>query len=204
MRNAIHLIATSARPTWARATFLIIITALTGCALPQKAVRPAIYDFGPGSLMAPSPQPSSKSSLGPGVLLPPLAVADIEASPALDDTAVLYRLLYTNDQQLRPYALARWSMTPSQLIRHRLREHLGQSRVLLNAGESSLPDATPLLTLRIELEEFNQLFEAVDKSTGLLRLRATLTRGAAITDGRTMAAMHVRVEHLVSIHVRHH
>jgi cholesterol transport system auxiliary component len=138
--------------------------------LPQKALRPAIYDFGPGILVAPSSKPA--------VNLPPLAVADIEASPAQDDTAVLYRLLYTNDQQLRPYALARWSMTPAQLIRHRLREHMGQSRVLLNAGETSVPDASTPLTLRLELEEFSQLFWTADNSTGLLRMRATLTRAS--------------------------
>jgi cholesterol transport system auxiliary component len=170
MSNAIYLIAACARHTKAAATFSIILATLTGCALPQKALRPAIYDFGPGLLAAASSRPT--------VSRPPLAVADIEASPAQDDTAVLYRLLYTNDQQLRPYGLARWSMTPAQLIRHRLREHLGQNRVLLNAGETSVPDATPPLTLRIELEEFSQLFATVDNSTGLLRLRATLTRAS--------------------------
>ncbi len=108
--------------------------------------------------------------------LPPLAVADIDANPALDSTALLFRLTYDDAQQLKPYALARWSMTPAQLVRQRLREQLAQRRTLLNPGEGGLVGAAAPPTLRIELEEFSQLFETSVKSIGLLRLRATLVQ----------------------------
>jgi len=166
----------------ARGIFLLIAWALTGCALPDKPVRPAVYDFGPSRLSA----PAAKRMTG----LAPLVVGEVEANPALDSTALLYRLAYADAQQLHPYALARWSMTPAQLVRQRLREHLGQRHALFNPGDSGLSDAasapalpTPLtlpapLTLRIELEEFSQLFETPDRSVGLLHLRATLTRAS--------------------------
>lgn len=169
-----NLIATYAYSTWTRGVFLLIPLVLAGCALPDKPVRPAVYDFGPGSL-------SAAPANGPA-RLGPLAVAEFEASPALDSTAVLYRLAYADAQQLQPYALARWSMTPAQLLRQRLRERLGQRRALLNPGEGGLAGAgtslallTPL-TLRVELEEFSQLFETPERSVGLLRLRATLVQ----------------------------
>lgn len=174
MKDAMNLIAINAYYTRARGLFLLIFLALTGCALPTHPVRPVVYDFGPGSLTAPAA--TGMTSLAP------LAVAEIEANPALDSSAVLYRLAYVDAQQLQPYAQARWSMAPAQLVRQRLREHLGQRRALLNPGDGGTFSATnptttqPPLTLRIELEEFSQLFETPDRSVGLLRLRATLAR----------------------------
>jgi cholesterol transport system auxiliary component len=108
--------------------------------------------------------------------LPTLVLADTEASAALDTNAVLYRLAYSDAQQLRPYALARWSMTPAQLLRQRLREHLGQRRAVLNAAQGVVADK-PALVLHLELDEFSQLFETAERSSGLVRLRATLGQG---------------------------
>lgn len=141
--------------------------ALGGCAvptLPGAPVRPAVYDFGPGALTPPATRRPTPAA--------PLIVAAVEASPALDSTAILYRLAYTDAQQLRPYAQARWSMPPADLVRQRLREILGQHRTLLNPGKNSAPPRT----LRLELEEFSQLFETPERSVGLLRLRATLVQ----------------------------
>ncbi|NMM14698.1 MAG: hypothetical protein HHJ17_14345 [Rhodoferax sp.] len=169
MRNAMNSVANCAYRTGARGLFLIILLSLTGCALPRSPVRATVYDFGPGSLSSPASQPAPRAPLGP------LVIGEIEANPALDSTAILYRLAYADAQQLRPYAQARWSMTPAQLLRQRLRAYLGQSRALLNPGDSTLNIATTH-TLRIELEEFSQLFEAPNQSVGLLRLRATLAQ----------------------------
>ena len=149
--------------------FIIILACLTlsGCALPSPPVRPAVYDFGPGPLNTPAPtRPSSQA---------PLAVAEVETQTALDSTAVLYRLAYSDSQQLRPYALARWSMPPAQLLRQRLRDHLGQRRAVLTPGDVGLADAPPP-TLRVQLEEFSHLFESPNKSSGLVRLRVTLVQ----------------------------
>lgn len=153
-------IANNDLPTLGWAGFCLSIVLLAGCsALPEKPVRPAVYDFGPGLVVKPAPAEN----------LPALLLADIDAPAAVDGTAVLFRLAYADVQQLRPYAQARWSMPPAQLVRQRLREQLGQQRVVLNPAEG--PAA---FILRLELEEFTQVFEAPDRSVGLVRLRATL------------------------------
>ena len=135
---------------------------LGGCgALPDKPVRPAVFDFGPG--LAAQPAAATAQTL------PPLLLADIEAPAAVDGTAVLFRLAYADVQQLRPYAQARWSMPPAQLVRQRLRDQLSQQRVVLSPAEGPAN-----LVLRLELEEFTQVFETPERSVGLVRLRATL------------------------------
>jgi cholesterol transport system auxiliary component len=97
----------------------------------------------------------------------------VQAASALDSTAVLYRLAYSDAQQLRPYTQARWSMPPAELLRQRMREQLGQRRAVFHAFDGLLV-ATSGLTLRLELDEFSQLFESTDRSVGLIRMRATL------------------------------
>ena len=133
-----------------------------------------MYDFGPGALATPASERPAAAALA----LPPLAVADIVTSGgALENQALLYRLGYTDAQQLRPYSQARWSMPPAQLVRQRLRERLGQRRVVLNASEGvalNRSQNASLPMLRLQLEEFSHLFNAPDASVGLIRLHATL------------------------------
>jgi cholesterol transport system auxiliary component len=158
----------------------VLLMVLGGCTLPHPASTPLVYDFGPGAVQIP---PTTRIAN-----LPPLELSTVQAVAALNSSAVLYRLTYADAQQLKPYTLARWSMPPAQLIGQRLRERLGMRRAIVAPGEivhgnpARLPASAqtpavrpePLLNLRLELEEFSQLFEAPDQSTGLLRLRATL------------------------------
>ena len=146
----------------------IAVLALLGCATPDKPVRAKLYDFGPGA---------STATAAPSQARPALMLADIESSGALDSSALLYRLGYDDVHQLRPYANARWSAPPPQLIRQRLREQLARDGPVLDLGESSAlarsAGAMPRI-LRIELEEFSHYFETPARSWGLVRLRATL------------------------------
>lgn len=149
---------------------LMLTVALAGCsAIPDKPVRPTLYDFGPALGGNPGAQPQPP--------LPALVLADVETTGALDGSAVLYRLGYSDDHQLRPYSLARWSAPPPQLIRQRLRQRLGRDRPVLDLGESAgmarVGGAAPRV-LRMGLEEFSHLFETESQSWGLLRLRVTL------------------------------
>ncbi len=137
---------------------------LGACSTPRSAV----YDFGPGPTQA-----TAANRMAP---LPTVLLAEMDGASALDGTAMLYRLLYADAQQLRPYAQARWSMPPAQLLRLRLRELLGQRRSLLGATDA-VPPGT--LVLRLELEEFSQLFGTAQSSSALVRLRATLGRSGS-------------------------
>lgn len=152
----------------ARGLFIVISLTLAGCTLPGKRLPHTVYDFGPGAVSAPS--------AGPTATLPALALGAVSANPALDGTAVLYRLAYNDAQQLKPYAQARWSMAPSQLVRQRLSEHLGQGRALLSPGDVGPVGSPTPPTLRVELEEFSHLFQTPTTSVGLLRLRVTVVQ----------------------------
>jgi len=147
---------------------------VAGCASPDRVGRAQVYDFGPGVLDA------KDSPAGQPAIAPAVALADMDAAAALDTTAVLYRLAYADPQQPRAYAQARWSMPPAQLLRQRLRDRLGRSRAVLNAGE--VPPVGGRLLLRVELEEFSQVFDSPELSSGLVRLRATALQGSARGD----------------------
>lgn len=173
---AMKNIAVCTRPVRAGGRFCLMLSAallLGACsALPDKPMRAALYDFGPGPLSTPATTRQAP--------LPPLSLADITTpGGALDNQAVLYRLAYADAQQLRPYSQARWSMPPAQLVRQRLRETLGRTRPVFNAGEGpalnrGASQGVLPRTLQLELEEFSHLFEAPGSSVGLIRLRATL------------------------------
>ena len=175
LKNAIESIAANARQSCASAVFGLITVAglLAGCSAIDKPTRPSMYDFGPGV-----PTQSAAASTAVAQALPTMAIADIStAGGALENQAVLYRLAYSDAQELRPYSQARWSMPPAQLVNKRMRELLGQRRVVLTAREGIALNRSQnanLPMLRVELEEFSQLFSTPDASVGLIRLHATL------------------------------
>ena len=147
----------------ASAVFFAALALLSGCALPlpDKPVRPAAYDLG---TPAATPAPAAAASGAP------LAFDRVEAPAAIDTSALIYRLLYADGaQQPRPYAQARWSMSPPQLLGQRLREALAATRPVLEPGTG-----LAALELRADLEEFDQVFSAPATSEGVVRLRVTV------------------------------
>lgn len=177
MKISLETIAISPRHTCAKAFFhaFFLVAALSACTgLPAPAQRPLMYDFGPPAAPAavPSLAPAQAAST---TALPALALAEVQAGGLTDgSSAVLYRLAYANAQQLRPYTLARWSQPPAQLVQQRLRAELGRHRALLDANDAAALSAPRPAVLRVELEEFSQVFQSPSDSVGLLRLRATL------------------------------
>lgn len=145
-----------------------MVLGLSACSPLQPQARATVYDFGPGAVTA---APAKRTAP-----LPALVLGEVEANAALDSTAVLYRLAYSDAQQLRPYAQTRWSMAPAQLLRQRLREQLGLRRAVLNAAQGVVV-GKPAMNLHLDLDEFSQLFESAERSSGLVRLRATLGQG---------------------------
>lgn len=147
---------------------------LAACSsLPSKPVQRTLYDFGP---LAPA-----SATIAPSTA--PLVLPDVEANGALDTTALLYRLGYEDPHALRPYAYARWSAAPGQLVGQRLRAILGRERPVLDASSAAAlsrrggTSAPPVL--RVELEEFSQWFDSTTASRGVLRLRCTLLENTA-------------------------
>jgi cholesterol transport system auxiliary component len=137
---------------------------LAACATPAPPALKAVYDFGP-TLSAPNAPTVIAAQPRASIALP-----EIEAGAGLDSPALLYRLQYQDAQQLRPYAQARWSVPPAQLVRTRLRDALAALGPVLPIEGSTA------LTLRIELDEFSQLFASPEASQGLVRLRASLLK----------------------------
>ncbi len=163
-------IAAYAYSTGSIGLFGLFFLGLTACAQLQPQPRAMVYDFGPGAIAG-----LASNRMAP---LPTLVLADVESTAALDSTAVMYRLDYSDAQQLRPYAQARWSMAPAQLVRQRLREHLGQRRAVLQAAQG-LGAVKPTMTLLLELDEFSHWFETPERSSGLVRMRATIAQPEA-------------------------
>ena len=150
----------------------VLALLLSACAaLPERAAAPQRYDFGPPA--APAAVAAQR---------PPLGLR-VQASPALEGTAMLYRLAYADAQQLRAYTQSRWAMAPADLLVQRLRSGLGRDYTLP-------PDADGAArVLHVTLEEFSQVYTAPEQSHGLLRLRVSL-----LQDGRLLAQRELQLQ----------
>lgn len=152
---------------------LLAAATLAGCkSLPDKPVRQTLYDFGPPAAAA-----ATASADRPALVLP-----EVQVNGILETTALLYRLGYDDPHELRPYAYARWSAPPGQLLHQRLQDVLGRERAVLDTAAAAAlarSGSTPPPVLRVELEEFSQLFAAAKESQGVLRLRCTLLESTA-------------------------
>ena len=144
-------------------TFCTVIAfALQACTTAQTPT--SYYDFGTPSKMA---QPI-------GCELPALNLSDMSTTPALDSNLMLYRLLYSNDQQTEAYANHRWSMPPAQLLMLQIKSQLADSNVRLIDDGVANPNG---LQLRLDLTDFSQYFTDANHSYVQLKLRATTLRG---------------------------
>lgn len=126
---------------------------LAGCLGSARNLSPLeVYDFGlPVAGLA---EDSRWSSLG----------LEIKAPQWVDSRDIEYRLLYENPLRLRSYATSHWAGAPGPLLAQRLRQQLG-----LGGGSGQ-----PLCLLRLELQEFSQVFDTPQRSRGLLQGRASL------------------------------
>lgn len=182
--KTIKNIATRAYQISAGAAFCLIFVSACS-ALPAPPVHPVVYDFGPGSVepVAPRPPTAQRSAL---------VLADIQSpGVAVSSTALHYRLAYDDAQQLRAYQRARWSRPPAELVRQTVASELAQQGPVLDslsareaargaasaaAGAGSAANTSAMLVLRLDIEEFSQVFSSATQSNGVLRLRATLAQ----------------------------
>jgi len=148
-----------------RAALLLSLALLSGCALgPQTREGMVNYDFG---------LPRSDKEANPR-LQRDLIVAGVSAPAWMDNSSIYYRLAYQDPTRPEAYAQSRWVMPPAALLGQRLRASIARAS---KAGVFAPADGVHAgYTLRLELEEFSQVFDAADRSHAVLRLRASLIR----------------------------
>ena len=131
---------------------------LSACAGGRPAEEVAYYDL---------------SAAEAGVAtLPFLRTVEVAAPSWLDSGALQYRLNYRNASQRQVYIRSRWVAAPAELLEQFLKRSL--------LGDASRGQCR----LRLELDEFQQVFDTPEASRGVIEVRASLYGGA----GRTQMA----------------
>ena len=147
---------------------LLAAMLLAGCATPRTQTPTAIYDFG-------LERPSIASGVSDTSSQPRLSASLLVAgtSPAwLDNPAIQYRLVYHDPARSYTYASSRWAAAPATLLTQRIK---GRIAGVNNDGVVSASDgARADYALRLELEEFTQVFDTPHQSRAVIRLRASL------------------------------
>ena len=156
------------------AVIAAVITA--GCSVVPKPHAPeAHYDFGPLPMVAGAAGVRVDKSL---------TVHDAQAPTWLDAPGMHYRLAQSAPAQPRSFANSRWVMSPAALFTQRLRSRLADaSRGVYAPADSVRTD----LVLRVELEEFVQVFDSTTASRGQVRARVSLSAGRDAPVQRTFS-----------------
>ncbi|WP_322010439.1 ABC-type transport auxiliary lipoprotein family protein [Paraburkholderia sp. J12] len=168
-RSTSHL-GRAASTALAALAALAAATLLAACAGNSAALSDIRYDLGP---------PAQASAAGP---LPPLKVLEVSAPPPLDNDGILYRLSADSQRSAR-YANSRWTMSPARLLTLRLRNVLGTRATVLSGA-----DAVQAPMLKVELDQFEQVFDNPNQSSGVLTARATLMQGGKVIAQREFVA----------------
>ncbi|MDE1178893.1 ABC-type transport auxiliary lipoprotein family protein [Paraburkholderia sp.] len=147
------------------------LLALGGCAGTPSAIADIRYDFGP---------PNPPASAG---TMPAVKVVDVGAPDVLNSDKLIYRLGYADAQQTASYANSHWTMAPSQLLTQRLRTALSSRGTVLTGA-----DSVPAPMLKVDLSEFEQVFDSSSESHAAVTARATLFQGGKVLGQRTFVA----------------
>jgi cholesterol transport system auxiliary component len=115
--------------------------------------------------------------------MPAVKVLDVTAPETLASDKLIYRLSYADAQQTAAYANSHWSMAPSALLTQRLRAALSQRGTVLTGA-----DGVNAPVLKVDLNEFEQIFDSQSQSHGAVTARATLTQGGKVLAQRTFIA----------------
>ncbi len=144
---------------------LVILWMLNGCSLgPEKRDPPAVFDLGP-------PRHVPTTPAAPRVSGATWLIPTVSASPWLDSHHIVYRLNYRDTGRAEAYAQNRWAMSPALLLTERIRSRFADAtRGVVTTQDGAKAD----VSLRIELDDFSQSFDAPDSSKVTVRLRASL------------------------------
>ena len=141
---------------------------LSACGGIRQVTPVAVYDFG---LTSGQPGPEGMA----GIAL------EVRSPPWFDSLGVDYRLAYDDPLRPREYANARWAANPGVLLARRLVQQFGVSGVVGDTAAACL--------LRIELQEFSQVFDSPAASRGVIQAKLALVDGKR----RTLAEKPVTV-----------
>ena len=142
---------------------------LTGCAITPQNERPAsVYDFG----LQQASSTNSATGNPRQQLMVSLLIAEAKSPVWLNSNAIQYRLAYREPTQLYSYANSRWAAAPATLLTHHIRNSIATAtnNRILSTSDNVRAD----FILHLELEEFSQIFDAIDKSHVIIRLRVSL------------------------------
>jgi len=127
---------------------LILLLLLGGCATGARNKPPlTVYDFGLPAARLPA-----------GETWPRLAL-DVKSPSWFDSLNIDYRLAYDDPLKQREYADSRWAGAPGVLLAQRLRQQLG---TVNDSGSTAC-------LLRVELQEFSQIFDSPQQSRALVQ-----------------------------------
>ena len=153
----------------------VLVLAGAGCSMaPAPGSAIANYDFGPPPEGRPLPG-----------LRRALLVHDVSAPAWLDSPLIHYRLAYQDATRPQAYADSRWVMSPAELFTNRLRGQLAASGGggIVLPGDSARAD----YALRVELDEFIQVFDAPGKSRAVVRFRASVVGKRSLIGQRSFS-----------------
>jgi cholesterol transport system auxiliary component len=168
MSRSIHRLLSSSA---ALAMLLAFGVLAAGCAGNPAALADIRYDFGP-------PNPAASAGT-----LPAVKVLEVSAPDNLESDKLIYRLSYADAQQTASYANSHWTMAPSQLLTQRLRGALSSRGTVLTGA-----DGVRAPVLKVDLSEFEQIFDSQSESHAAVTARATLTQNGKVIGQRTFIA----------------
>ncbi len=143
-------------------TVLLALT-LGACSLgPEKRDAAATYDLGALPVSA-AGGPRIRASL---------LVHAVVAPSWLESYSIVYRLNYQDAARQLTYANSRWAAPAAALLTQRLRAQLAAAS---DGGILSVADsARAEYALRVELEDFSQVFDSADASRAVIVARASI------------------------------
>lgn len=139
---------------------------LAGCGVGQSGPVMNQLDLGalPTDTSAQNPAPNSRLAV---------AVPSGSSIGLVQTTAVVWRLGANGAPQT--YASFKWVAPPATMLRQRLIDRLSRQGPVLQSG---FGDKTPVL--RINLQQFEQVFQSNGQSEAVVTLQVVLTRGLTI------------------------
>lgn len=148
--------------------FLIIAAVFAaGCAATRTHTPASVYDFGLGRSPALAAGTASRlTEISTKLLV-------TATSPAwLDNPAIQYRLAYHDPGRAYIYANSRWASPPAALLAQRVKRQIASvgGSAVISSGDGVRADHA----LRLDLEEFTQVFDAPGESRVIVALRVSL------------------------------